>query len=182
MTLGALIKNTREILRHTLLSDNAWLIYPALFVLIGHLCANGLYDYQRDEFYYITCGQHPAWGYVDHPPLVPMIARLSQQLFGGSLWGLRFFPAVAGAWVVFLTGLIARELGGNRFAQGMAACAVVIAPLYIASDGLLMPCAFDQLAWTLCTYLIVRLLKTHNLKLWPWIGFVVGISLLNKYR
>ena len=169
-------------LRETFLGDTAMLIYMSLIVLIGHLVTNGQYGYQRDEMYYVTCGQHFSFGYVDHPPLTPMMANFSLWLFGNSLFGLRFFPAVAGSFVVLLTGLIARELGGNRYCQLAASIAVMTAPLYLAANGLMWPMSFDQFVWTFCSYLAVRIFKTGNQKLWPLMGLTIGIGLMNKYN
>lgn len=176
--------NRKYFTREALWSDTAVLIYLALIVVIGHLFTNSLYGYQRDEFYYILCGQHPAWGYVDHPPLTPIIASISLWLFGNpanSSFAIRFFPSIAGALVVLFTGLMARELGGNRFAQIMSAICIMLSPLFLAANGLLMPVSFDQLVWTLCSYLVIRLIKSENRRLWPLIGVVIGFGLLNKH-
>lgn len=166
-----------------LTSNTAVLVYLSLFFFIGHLFTNTLYGYQRDEFYYVACATKPANGYVDHPPFTPMMAGLSMFVFGNvSPFALRFFPSLAGALVVLLTGLIARELGGNRFAQITAAASTLVAPLYIAVTGLLMPLAFDIFAWTLTTYLIIRIIKYKQQWLWCLIGLTVGIGILNKYN
>ena len=182
MASRILAVNRSVSLRETLFCDTAMLIYMSLIVLIGHLVTNGQYGYQRDEMYYVTCGQHFAFGYVDHPPLTPLIANFSLWFFGNSLFGLRFFPAVAGSFVVLLTGLIARELGGNRFCQLASAIAVMTAPLYLAANGLMWPMSFDQFVWTYCSYLAVRIFKTGNQKLWLPMGLTVGIGLMNKYN
>src|ERR1019366_10348164 len=86
-----------------------------------HLYASHGYGYFVDELYYLACGDHLDWGYVDQPPLIALIARLARILFGDSLPAIRLLPAVAGASLVLLAGLIAREFGGGRFAQGLAA-------------------------------------------------------------
>ena len=104
---------TRRFLsRHFLLRDTAFLAYLALATLLIHFLTNGGYGYFRDEFYYLACGEHLAWGYVDQPPFVALMAWVTRNLLGESLFALRFFPAVCGALVVLLTGLMARELGG----------------------------------------------------------------------
>src|SRR5438132_2716304 len=79
--------------------------------LLIHFLTNGRYGYFRDELYYIACGQHLAFGYVDQPPLSILLIRLSRALFGDSLFAMRFFPALAGAGIVALTGALAREMG-----------------------------------------------------------------------
>ena len=86
------------------------------------------YGFFRDELYYMACGEHLAWGYVDQPPLIALMAWLARHLFGHSIVGLRIFPVLAGAAVVFLTGIFARELGGGRLAQSVAAVSMLFAP------------------------------------------------------
>ncbi len=153
----------------------------ALFTLVLHLIYNRWYGYHHDEFYFLACGYHLSFGYVDHPPLTPWIARLSDAMFGQSLSGLRFFPAVAGATSVFLTGALARRLGGSRFAQAVACIAFIIAPVYLRSENMLTIPGFEPLFWVTCSYLIVRIIQENNPKLWLWVGVVAGIGLMNKH-
>ncbi len=149
--------------------------------LLVHLYAGRHYGYFVDELYYLACSRHLDWGYVDQPPLIAVITWLVRSLLGDSLPALRFLPAVAGAAVVALTALIARELGGKRFAQGLAALAVLVAPGFLASDSLLTMNAFEPLFWLGCTYLLIRIIKTGNTKLWIWFGILSGFGLENKY-
>src|SRR5262249_7140154 len=88
--------------------------------LVVHLYAGNRYGYLGDELYFLACGRHLAWGYVDQPPLIAMIAWVVRHTLGESLLAIRFLPALAGAVEVVLTALIARELGGRRFAQVLA--------------------------------------------------------------
>src|SRR5208282_6441836 len=122
--------------------------------LIHFLCS-GRYGYFRDELYFAACGQHLAWGYVDQAPLIALIARLSRTLLGDSLFALRFFPALASGATVMLGGAIARELGGRRFAQSLAALAVLAAPIYLTFGNLLTMNAFEPLLWGLCALLAI---------------------------
>ena len=149
--------------------------------LLLHFVFNGRYGYWIDELYFIACGEHLAWGYVDQPPLIAFVAAASRWLMGDSLFAIRFFPAVAGACLVFLTGWMARELGGGRFAQVLAAVTVLVAPIYLAFNNLLTMNAFEPLLWTLCAYLAIEIVKYRNEKLWLLFGLIVGIGLLNKY-
>src|SRR5947207_11139080 len=96
----------------------------ALLKLLVHLYAGRGYGYFVDELYYLACSRHLAWGYVDQPPLIAFIAKISRSVFGDSLSAIRFLPALAGATKVLLAGWIARELGGGRFAQGLAALSI----------------------------------------------------------
>src|SRR5277367_6203314 len=96
-----------------------------------HLVANNQYDVFRDELYFIVCGQHPAFGYVDQPPLIPLIAAASHAMFGTALLPLRFLPALAMAATVALTAEFARSLGGGRFAQTLGGLATLLAPVFL---------------------------------------------------
>jgi len=131
-----------------------------------HLYAGRHYGYFVDELYYLACSRHLDWGYVDQPPLIAVLAWLTRSLWGDSLPAVRFLPAVTGAAEVFLTALIARELGGKRFAQGLAALAALVAPGILAGDSLLTMNAFEPLFWMGCAYVVIRILKTGNPKLW----------------
>lgn len=167
--------------RTKLLSATAVLIYLGMAKLLIHLAVNGRYGFFRDELYYIICGERLAFGYVDHPPLTPLIARASRLLFGDSLLGLRVFPALAGAATVVLAGLLARKLGGGRLAQVLAAVSVICAPGILNFGYLLTNNAFDILFWTLAAYLLAVILKDGRPRLWPLFGLVTGIALQNKY-
>jgi hypothetical protein len=146
-----------------------------------HLYTGRRYGYFVDELYYLACSRHLAWGYVDQPPLIVVITWLARRLLGDSLPALRFFPAVAGAAEVALTALIARELGGKRYAQGLAALAALVAPAILVGDSFLTMNAFEPLFWMGCAYLFIRIVKTGNPKLWIWFGILAGIGLENKY-
>ena len=149
--------------------------------LLVHLYAGRRYGYFVDELYYLVCSRHLAWGYVDQPPLIAVITWLARLLLGDSLPAIRFFPAVAGAAEVALTALIARDLGGKRFAQSLAALAVLVAPAILATDGLLTMNAFEPLFWMGCACSFLRIVKTGNPKLWVWFGILAGVGLENKY-
>jgi len=166
--------------RQTLLSDTAILIYLALFKLILHWLTSGGYGYFRDEFYYIAASQRLQFGYLEFPPMIALITALTRGLLGESLFALHFFPALAGALIVLLTGLMARELGGGRFAQIFAALAVIIAPAFLATNSLLTMDSFDQLWWVMAAYIVLRLLKQDNPKLWLLFGLVAGLGLMTK--
>jgi 4-amino-4-deoxy-L-arabinose transferase-like glycosyltransferase len=122
-------------------------IWLAGVKFLAHVTTARHYPLHRDELYYIVCGRHPAWGYPDHPPLTPWLARLSEQLFGLDPLGLRLWPALAGAAVVLLTGWLAARWGGGRPAQVLAAAAVLLAPIYLVSGSLLQTVVLDQLCW-----------------------------------
>jgi len=149
--------------------------------LLVHLYAGRHYGYFVDELYYLACSRHLDWGYVDQPPLIGLITGIGRMLLGDTLPAIRFLPALAGAGEVALTALIARELGGRRFAQALAALAVLVAPGILAVDNLLSMNAFEPLFWMGCAWLLIRILKTGNTRLWIWFGVVAGFGLENKY-
>ncbi|HZM10762.1 MAG TPA: glycosyltransferase family 39 protein [Candidatus Limnocylindrales bacterium] len=149
--------------------------------LLVHLYAGRHYGYFVDELYYLACSRHLAWGYVDQPPLIALITWIARSLLGDSLAAIRFLPAIAGAAEVALTALLARELGGSRFAQGFAALATLVTPGILASHGLLTMNAFEPLFWMGSAWLLIRIVKTGNQKLWIWFGAVAGFGLENKY-
>jgi len=160
----------------------ALIIGLAGFKLALHLTSNLFFafGYFRDEFYYMACGEHLAFGYVDHPPLIALISASSRAIFGDSLVAIRFLPALAGAGTVVLTILTVRELGGRLFAQALAGLAVIGAPVYLVTSNMLSTVPFDHFFWALTLYLVVVLLKSGNARLWLAIGGVVGIGLLTK--
>jgi 4-amino-4-deoxy-L-arabinose transferase-like glycosyltransferase len=141
---------------------------------------SGDYGFFRDEFYYIACSEHMAWGYVDHPPLSIALLWLSRLLFGDSLFAIRLLPAASGAVVVALAGLFTRQLGGGRYAQVLTAVSVMAAPLLLGMNGVYSMNSFDVLFWTLSFYLIVIILKNNTPKRWLLLGAVLGLGLLNK--
>ena len=115
----------------------------ALLKLFLHLPVLHRFGYHHDELYFIACGQHLSFGYVDHAPMVPWIARLATTLFGPSLFGLRTFSLLAGAATIFLTGVLVRRLGGGRFAQALACLAVLVAPVFLRTGNLLAIPSFE---------------------------------------
>src|SRR5262249_50034405 len=133
----------------------------------------------RDELYFIVCGWRLDWGYVDHPPLVPVLARVGDILFGPL--GIRIFPALAGAAMVALAVLIARELGGGRFAQVLAGLCVISAPHYLGSQAKLATDSIEPVFWTLCCYVLVLIIKREDPRLWPWFGLFAGLGLEAKH-
>jgi hypothetical protein len=153
----------------------------AVAAFLVHFLWNGRYGYFRDELYYAACGQHLAWGYVDQAPLIAVIARLSRTLFGDSLRAIRFFPALSSAAKILLTGWIVRELGGRRYAQILAATAMLLCPIYLTMDNFLSMNAFEPVFWMLCVAISLRIVRTGNDHLWLLFGLVAGIGILNKH-
>jgi dolichyl-phosphate-mannose-protein mannosyltransferase len=149
--------------------------------LLLHLYAARFYGYFVDELYFIACSGHLSLGYVDQPPLIAIIVKLARMFSGDSLQSIRFPAALAGTANVILAGLLARELGGRRFAQGLAALAVLCAPLYLSMNHYVSMNAFEPVFWMACALLVLRIINTGNQTLWVWFGLVAGIGLNNKY-
>jgi hypothetical protein len=162
-------------------TDQAVAVCFAVAACLVHFLWNSRYGYFRDELYYAACGQHLAWGYVDQAPLIAVIARLSRWLFGDSLRALRFFPALSSGAKILLTGWIVRELGGHRYAQILAATAMLLCPIYLTMDNFLSMNAFEPVFWMLCAAISLRIVRTGNSRLWPLFGLVAGIGILNKH-
>ncbi len=160
-------------------SDLAILIYLALATVIAHLLTGGRYGFHRDELATLDDARHLAWGYVAYPPITPFFARLSLAIFGTSLVGFRFFAALAQAVTVVLTGLMARELGGGRGAQLVAAAAAI--PFCLVAGALMQYVSFDNLCWVLVAYFVVRLLKSEDSRWWMAIGTAIGLGMMTKY-
>jgi hypothetical protein len=157
----------------------------ALGSLVAHLLTAGRYGFHRDELYYIACGMHPAWGYVDHPALTPLLARLAVTLFGGSLVGLRLIAALAAAAVILLTGQIAREMGGSSFAAALSAVAVAVGTIFVSAGHLFQTVPFDQVVWAVAALLLARILArgdSGNGAGWPWLalGATLGVGVNTK--
>lgn len=164
-------------------SPVAWtlLLGIALIKLGIHLLASVLtYGYMTDELYYLDCASHLAWGYVDHPPLSVALLALLRLTIGDSIIALRLMPALAGSATVVLVGLVARELGGGRIAQGLAALATLVAPVYFGIDAFYSMNAFEPVLWALAAYLLLRLENGAAPRLWLLVGVVIGLGLLNK--
>ena len=164
-----------------LLGAGAVVALIAIVKLAVHLYAGRRYGFFVDELYYLACARHLDWGYVDQPPLIALIAWIGRSTLGDSLAATRLFPALAGGSLVLLTGLIARELGGRRFAQGLAALTVLLAPAFLAMDHFLSMNAFEPLFWMGCALVLIRIVKTGNQKLWLWFGVLAGLGLENKH-
>ena len=162
-------------------TTTALLLLIAAFFLILHVAVGNRYGFQRDELATLEDARHLAAGYVAYPPVTPFFGRISLDLFGTSVRGFRFFAALAQAVIAVLAGLMARELGGDRFAQVVAALAAAISPVSMASGALMQYVAFDYLAWVLTAYLLIRLLHTENPRLWVAIGAAIGFGMMSKY-
>lgn len=164
------------------LNGTALTAYCALARVALHLFTYARYGYFRDELYYIACSKHLAWGYVDQPPLSIFLLRAVREILGDSLFAIRLLPLLAGVAVIFLAGRIARELGGGRVAQGLAAFAALTSPVIQGNAGRYYSMnAFDLFFWALAALILVRIIRERRSRLWLAFGAVAGLGLLNKY-
>jgi len=149
--------------------------------LVLHLWANGGYDYFSDELYFIVCGRHPAWGYVDQPPLAPLIASAAWALFGDNLLGLRLVSALSAAGLAALAPEAARRLGGGLFARWLAGLAVLAAPV-LSADGLLLSAdTLQPLAWLAASLALMAAIERERIRDWLVLGAIAGVALMAKY-
>jgi hypothetical protein len=174
--------NSRFFSRQTFDGGTIFLLLFASVKLLIHFDTNAFAGYGifRDELYYAACSEHLSAGYVDQPPLSIFILALNRMLLGNSIFALRFLPAIAGAATVYLTGLMARELGGGRFAQGLASIASIVSLIFLALNTFYSMNAFDILCWAWSVYVLILLFKTGDKKYWLQLGLLLGLGLLNK--
>jgi 4-amino-4-deoxy-L-arabinose transferase-like glycosyltransferase len=166
-------------LRRILASDYALIAGIALVSFLVHMAFAGNYGYFRDELYYIAAGHHLAPGYVDFPSLIAVLAALLQP-FGDNLVVIHIIPAIANACLVFTTGLFAKELGGKRGAQAIAALTSAVCLGVMATGSIFSMDALDQLWWVLCAYTVLLLIKRQEPRLWLLFGLLAGIGLTTK--
>ncbi len=152
------------------------LLHVALTLWVRH---EG-YGYFRDELYYLICGRHLAWGYVDHGPMVALQARVAETLFGRSLVGLRMPAAIAGGVRVFLTGILAWALGGRRAAQVLAMAAVLMTPCYLGGDSYLSMNSCESMFWMGALLALILMERGGSPRWWLLFGAAAGLGLLNK--
>ena len=163
-------------------SDIKVIIGLAVFKFAIHMYVNIFAGYEifRDELYYLACASNPSFGYVDQPPFSSLILGLFTSIFGDSLLMIRTFPAIIGGLTVYLIGKICKELGGSTFAIIIACLAFIISPINLGFTSYYSMNVIDIFFWSLTYYLVVKLIKTEDPKIWIYIGLVLGFALLNK--
>jgi 4-amino-4-deoxy-L-arabinose transferase-like glycosyltransferase len=141
----------------------------------------GRYGWDRDELYFLAAARHPAFGYVDFPPVSAWIGWLVVHTAGASLVALRMTGQLAGAAAVVLVALIARELGGGRRAQALAAGAWALTPFALGAGTIFHPTQFDAAMWPAVLYVALRIAARPEPRLWPLLGVLAGVGLETKY-
>ena len=153
----------------------------ACAMLLLHLLTGGRYGFYRDELQFLSDARHLDWGFVAYPPITPFLARISISIFGISLSGLHLFPALVQTAVLFMTALMAKELGGGRIAQVASALTVALSAYPLEESTTFSYSSFDYLWWVLAAYFTVQLLRSENARWWLAIGAIEGLGLLTKY-
>jgi len=162
-------------------SDLGILVLIAAVRVVVHTATNGQYGFHRDELQTLDDARHLDWGFVVYPPITPLIGRFELTLFGTSLAGFRFFAAVAVSTVMVLAGLIAKELGGTRKTQVLAAVATGVAPFSLVQGAVLQYVSFDYLWGVSAAYFLIRLLKSENPRWWIAVGVALGLGMETRY-
>jgi hypothetical protein len=161
-----------------------WWFLPALIALAYfalHMATATRYGYFRDALYYLACAEHLDWGYVDHPPLIVLLAWIGRQVTGTSLPALLIWPVLAGCARILLVAAFAGELGAGRFGVALAALLGATPGVWWAIDHQFAMNALEPVLWTGCAYVMLRLIKTENPRLWVAFGVIAGIGMENKY-
>ncbi len=161
------------------MGGTAMVMWIALGTVFVHLLTGGRYGFDRDELMVLDDARHLAWGYVGYPPMTPFFGRIALVLFGTSLAGFRFFAAVAHAIALVLTGLAAKEMGGQKWAQVTATVAGV--PYCLGCGALMQYMSFDYVCWVLVAYSMVRLLRSEDARWWLGVGAGIGLGMMAKY-
>lgn len=168
--------------RKSLFTNGMAIIWAiAIAKLLFHIYFNNRYGYFRDEFDYIACGDHLAWGYVDQPPVIPLLTHISRAVLGDSLRAIRFIPAVASSLLLVQTAVIARELGGKFYALLLSAILVAFAPQYLSNGSLLTTNCLEPNLWMACAYFVILAIKRDDPRYWLWVGVFAGIGMQEKY-
>ena len=150
-------------------------------VIALHVATNSTLGFHTDELYYLDAGRHPAFGYVDFPPVVPLLARLETGLLGISPWTLRLLPSLLGGFLVALSGAYVRRLGGSLGLQGIALLSAIAAPFLLGSNWVFQTVTFDQVTWMVALYWFLCLVMDRRPRYWIYLGITLGIGLEVKF-
>ncbi len=153
----------------------------AAIVIAIHLLTNSTLGFHTDELYYLDSGRHPAFGYVDYPPIVPLLGRLETGLLGVSPWTLRLLPSLLGGFLVALSAAYVRRLGGSLRLQGIALLSAIAAPFLLGTNWVFQTVTFDQVTWMVSMYWFLCLVTERQPKYWIYLGITLGIGLEVKY-
>lgn len=153
----------------------------AAIAIVLHLATNGTLGFHTDELYYLDCGWHPALGYVDFPPLVPLLARVETGLLGVSPWNLRVLPTLLGGFMVALSAVYVRRLGGALRLQALALLIALTAPYFLGANWVFQTVTFDEVTWMIALYWFLCLVIDPRPRSWLYLGTTLGIGLEVKF-
>ena len=162
-------------------SINPVILLLALSSVVIHLIFIGNLEYHRDELLYFSLGLHPDFGYATVPPLIGWVAWLMQNIFGYSIFAVRLFPALIGGVLVVIVSDLAKEMGGSKYSQILAATGMIISIFGLRTFFLFQPVHLDLLFWTLSFYVILKYVNSEADRYLIWFGILAGLAFLNKY-
>jgi len=154
----------------------------AAAAVAAEMAVSARYGYVRDELYFLSAGHHLAFGYVDQPPLTPLLARVTAALTGNTLAGLRILPALALAALVAMTAAMSRQLGAGRTGQLLAALAAATCTEYLGAMHELTTTTPDFVFWAVTVLLVMRLLASQDPRWWVAIGGCAGVASEAKWN
>ncbi|MBE0646870.1 MAG: glycosyltransferase family 39 protein [Bacteroidales bacterium] len=157
------------------------ILFFAATGLAVHFITYDNFELHRDAYLYYAQSEHLAWGFFSVPPFTALVTKFATLIFGNTVFGMRFFPAIIGSVNVILLGLAVKELGGKKIAMVLAMLAYLTSPAYLHVNFLLQPTCFNQFFWLLSGYLILVMIKRNKSSMWLWIALVFGLGFLNKY-
>jgi 4-amino-4-deoxy-L-arabinose transferase-like glycosyltransferase len=168
--------------RDTFLASAMAIVWAiALAKLVFHIYFNNRYGYFRDEFDYLSCGDHLQWGYVDQPPLIPFLTHISRAVLGDSLRAIRLLPALASSLLVVQAAATARQLGGRRYSLFLTSLCVALAPQYLSNGSLLVTNYLEPNLWLGCAQFVILAIKRNDPRYWIGFGIVAGLGMEEKY-
>jgi Dolichyl-phosphate-mannose-protein mannosyltransferase len=154
--------------------------FIGLKFLLQYLLLSSEYNLQRDEYLHLDQANHLAWGYLSVPPFTSWTSYII-QLLGNSIFWIKFFPALYGALTIYIVWKAIEELNGNLFALILGATCVLFSAL-LRLNTLYQPNSFDVLSWTVLYFILLKYIKTDDLK-WLYVGATAfAIGFLNKYN
>jgi hypothetical protein len=153
----------------------------SMLKFLVNLLVWGNYELHREAYISLVYADHPAWGYIENPPFIMAISWISVKIFGGSAFALRLFPALVGGISMLFLGKLTKELNGKKWAVILATVSYLVAPVFLKSNSLYLPAAFNEFFWFSYLYFFVKLLQTHNKNYWFVLGFVAGLGFLTSY-